>query len=911
MARGRGRGRGRPKKIVITSSERPTTTHSKPTEKETDLQTPDLELNSDTRAQWRNTGGVSSSGVSKKLDLTTPPASASKVQLEEKTKDQGLHATVANATVTIAEEEQGVMKPALVTKEVGPKTWSNLFQKNRSAANGMSLSYIPPEIVNGQVIVQLDKEEVESETEKWKCALIVYILGDTPGYNTMKRYINVNWASVRELDVFLHEEGYYIIRFHSKADMKEIYYSGPYTINNRPIILKPWTAEIASAVGTPIFADECTTKKTRISYARMLIEVNVTRPLKEEIWVRDPKGKQFLQDVYYEWKPKFCEQCQKVGHSCAPHGTGTKQDGKQQINQKGKAREAKKVTMEWRTKGKVQQNDTQSVQSIPVEQQMQQQATEVQQKAIISAKSRPESSQGQYETAPPSSPSKVILSNHNRGKQVECSPEFNLTNFPLLSTVKLRNPFEGRRTPNMLTNWLFWNVRGVNKRYKQKELANYIKSKNVKIAGLMETRVKEHNFKRVTKAIAPDWEGINNYQYAQNGRVWVLWDPRWYSVKLLKAGDQYVHCQITDNVGKIDCLITVVYGHNTIEQRKALWAEVHKMAANITTPWLIGGDFNAVLYSQDRLMGNPITYAETQDFANCIQTLQLSELLWKGDYYTWSNKQDGTDRIRSRIDRMFGNFEWMMQWGQVLQIVQEVWEQNVTKWRMQNIWLKLKTLKARLKTLNNEECRSIAYKIDRARGEPQEIQERIITNYTDGLLEQEKNALHQMEKWSLIQESVLKQKSRARWIKLGDSNSKYFSAMLKERNQRKQIKELTALDGQKLNDADKIKHEIIEFYKSLMGTAATNLPSINREIMKQGPVLSQQQRRQLVAEISDQEIFEGLQNIGEDKASGIDGYNACFFKKTWPVIKVEICEAVKEFFSTGRLYKALNALPAH
>nr|XP_016445978.1 PREDICTED: uncharacterized protein LOC107771163 [Nicotiana tabacum] len=398
----------------------------------------------------------------------------------------------------------------------------------------------------------------------------------------------------------------------------------------------------------------------------------------------------------------------------------------------------------------------------------------------------------------------------------------------------------------------------------------------------METRVKEHNFKRITKAITPDWEGINNYQYAQNGRVWVLGDPRWYSVKLIKVGAQYVHCQLTDNLGKIDCLIIVVYGHNTIEQRKALWADIHNLAANITTLWLIGGDFNTVLYSQDRLMGNPITYSETQDFASCIQTLQLNELLWKGDYYTWSNKQDETDRIRSRIDRMFGNFEWMIQWGQVqneydlpqisdhspmllsismnsrpgkipfrflnvwadhgsfVQIVQEVWEQNVTNWRMKNIRLKLKALKPRLKTLNNEVFRSITDKIDKARGELQDIQEKITTNYTDGLLEQEKTVLHQLEKWSLIKESVLKQKSRARWIKLGDSNSKYFSAMLKKRNQRKQIKELTSLDGKKLNDADKIKHEIIEFYKSLMGTAAPNLPAINRKIMKQGLMLSQQ-----------------------------------------------------------------------
>lgn len=78
----------------------------------------------------------------------------------------------------------------------------------------------------------------------------------------------------------------------------------------------------------------------------------------------------------------------------------------------------------------------------------------------------------------------------------------------------------------------------------------------------------------------------------------------------------------------------------------------------------------------------------------------------------------------------------------------------------------------------------------------------------------------------------MKQKSSTKWIKLGDSNTKYFSAIVKERTQKKQIKEITSLDGQTLNDPDEIKHEIIEFCKSLMGTAAQTLPAINREIMK-------------------------------------------------------------------------------
>ena len=75
-------------------------------------------------------------------------------------------------------------------------------------------------------------------------------------------------------------------------------------------------SRIASAIGVPIFADECTTKQTRISYARMLVELNVTKPVPEKITVMDPNGRTFMQDVVMEWKPLYCDKCQKIGHQC-------------------------------------------------------------------------------------------------------------------------------------------------------------------------------------------------------------------------------------------------------------------------------------------------------------------------------------------------------------------------------------------------------------------------------------------------------------------------------------------------------------------------------------------------------------------------------------------------------------------
>ncbi|WP_353804826.1 hypothetical protein, partial [Acinetobacter baumannii] len=49
-----------------------------------------------------------------------------------------------------------------------------------------------------------------------------------------------------------------------------------------------------------------------------------------------------------------------------------------------------------------------------------------------------------------------------------------------------------------------------------------------------------------------------------------------------------------------------------------------------------------------------------------LKDMGITELHWKGNYYTWTNKQVGAARITSRIDRAFGNDCWMDKWGHVV-----------------------------------------------------------------------------------------------------------------------------------------------------------------------------------------------------------------------------------------------------
>ncbi|XP_019241803.1 PREDICTED: uncharacterized protein LOC109221818 [Nicotiana attenuata] len=407
--------------------------------------------------------------------------------------------------------------------------------------------------------------------------------------------------------------------------------------------------------------------------------------------------------------------------------------------------------------------------------------------------------------------------------------------------------------------WLFWNIRGVNKRYKQKEVRKYIRSNKINLVGLVETKVKEENAQKILKYIAPGWDILTNYREAKNGRVWLLWNSNILMVTKIRDDPQMIHSLVQSRQGDIQCYLTVVYGFNGLEQRKELWQNLQQIATIVTDPWLVAGDFNVVLYANDRLSCNPVSFAETEDFSSCLQQTALSELPWQSEYYTWTNRQPGVDKVSSRIDRVLGNYEWLMNWNHVetvydlpqisnhahmlLTLTNSSWNGKVP-FRFFNAWTNhqdfTQIVTEGWNTMNSA-----------ARRDLKDIQEQLASKYSDSLLKRENETLLNLENWSTIEENILQQKARAKWIQPGDDNTKYFTAVMKDRSQRKQINDITTRGGDRITDPEGIKEEILDFYKSLMGSTARTLPAINRSYMSNGPRLTQQQRRDLCADVTD------------------------------------------------------------
>ncbi|XP_060178257.1 uncharacterized protein LOC132608212 [Lycium barbarum] len=71
-------------------------------------------------------------------------------------------------------------------------------------------------------------------------------------------------------------------------------------------------------------------------------------------------------------------------------------------------------------------------------------------------------------------------------------------------------------------------------------------------------------------------------------------------------------------------------------------------------------------------------------------------------------------------------------------------------------------------------------------------------------------------------------------------------------------------------------------------------------------MLDRHQQLMLCDAITDQEVYDGLCGIGDDKSPGLDGYNAYFFKKAWSIIGKQITGAVLDYFDTGQLNKGVN-----
>ena len=89
--------------------------------------------------------------------------------------------------------------------------------------------------------------------------------------------------------------------------------------------------QIAGYLGSVLKVDNATLTKTRLMYARVLVDMNVTEGFPEELFFSIEHDELISQRVQYDWTPTWCTKCAQFGHIAVECRVGHPRASKPQL----------------------------------------------------------------------------------------------------------------------------------------------------------------------------------------------------------------------------------------------------------------------------------------------------------------------------------------------------------------------------------------------------------------------------------------------------------------------------------------------------------------------------------------------------------------------------------------------------
>ncbi|XP_074288580.1 uncharacterized protein LOC141613735 [Silene latifolia] len=432
-----------------------------------------------------------------------------------------------------------------------------------------------------------------------------------------------------------YKKGLFAFRFDSHEAMINVLRQGPWKIGPNSLILKHRTpsfsmemekvakvlvwilfpgldpylwsesvlSKIASKLGKPLFADLATTNKEKLSFARVMVEIDVTQPFLDHVDIMSPFLGPTSQKVVYEWVPFYYSGCGKLGH--------------------------KFDTCKW---------VKQSKDPKPVE-------------PTITPSERGELGQRSLSDSPPS-----VASPPHPSVSLVITPDptsgLNIEGHAVVDSV-ISNPFQplkpGEISPEtdsivlLDTNEL-------------SDLGPIQGGKDTLIENVG-SGCSELGQRSLSESSKPPDIGINIHSVCsdtgqQGPSSMVFLNPSSISITHTSKDAQFIHLQLHHFASNLDFHLSLVYGSNNASERESLWEGLLK--SSTTDPWLVLG-VNIVRDPTEKLSSTPPLLHEMLAFNNCLSSCHLDDLVSTGCDLTWTNKQEPNTRVWSKLDRALVN----------------------------------------------------------------------------------------------------------------------------------------------------------------------------------------------------------------------------------------------------------------
>lgn len=155
-------------------------------------------------------------------------------------------------------------------------------------------------------------------------------------------------------------------------------------------------------------------------------------------------------------------------------------------------------------------------------------------------------------------------------------------------------------------------------------------------------------------------------------------------------------------------------------------------------------------------------------------------------------------------------------------------------------------------------------------------------------IEVQRKSFLTVELWRQLKsrESILRQKSRFRWIKEGDSSTRFFHRCVKGRQASNAINGLK-VNGTWFHEPNEVKSLVEQHFSSIFAEPWENRPIPENIHFSQ---ISLEDNIKLIAPFTDEEIKEAVWQCDSSKIPGPDGYNFKFIKGNWEVMKTRLLQ---------------------
>ncbi|KAL0924531.1 hypothetical protein M5K25_005368 [Dendrobium thyrsiflorum] len=194
-------------------------------------------------------------------------------------------------------------------------------------------------------IIDFPTEDIADAVGEWNFALVGYSLGKRPFYEALLSAVHNLWKLKGTLKLISLSEGFFLFKFSCSEDFEMVWSKGAWFIFGKPFIFNKWSpqfspkreeftsvpiwfkihdlplccwtpigiSKIATKVGHPIAVDALTASKSRLTFARVCVQVDSSASYLDIIPIT-VEGKRFDLKIQYEWRPTLCTLCNSISH---------------------------------------------------------------------------------------------------------------------------------------------------------------------------------------------------------------------------------------------------------------------------------------------------------------------------------------------------------------------------------------------------------------------------------------------------------------------------------------------------------------------------------------------------------------------------------------------------------------------